>query len=92
MNLRIAAVVIGAFDTVAWLAVAAATFLSQSDPASKGLDMVAGLLVTALFLLTGLPALLLAWRAAKPRLALALALAFPAVFVVLFAGAMIAFA
>jgi hypothetical protein len=71
--------------------VAAVTFFSQSDLATKGLDMVAGMLVTAVFLLTGLPALLLAWRGAKLRLAIALALAFPAVFVLLFVGVVIAF-
>lgn len=89
--MRIATLIIGALDMIAWLAVVAVTFFSQSDPATKGLDIVAGLLVTAVFLLTGFPALLLAWRDAKPRLAIALALAFPAVFVILFAGAMIAF-
>lgn len=92
MKLRVVTVIVGVLDAVIWIAVAAATFLSLSDPATKGLDMMAGILVTALFLLTGLPALLLAWRAAKPRLALGLALAFPATFVILFAGAMIAFA
>lgn len=90
--MRIVTLIVGMLDAAIWLAVAAATFLSQSDPATKGLDMTAGILVTALFLLTGLPALLLAWRAAKPRLALGLALAFPATFIILFAGAMIAFA
>lgn len=92
MNTRIATLIIGAVDTVIWLAVAGGTLLSQSDHATKGLDMSAGMLVTALFLVTGLPALLLAWREAKPRLALALAIAFPATFVVLFIGVVIAFA
>lgn len=90
--MKIATLIIAALDTIAWLAVAAATFLSQSDAATKGLDVTAGALVTALFALTGLPALLLAWRDAKPRLALALALAFPAAFAVLFIGVVIAFA
>lgn len=90
--MRIVTLIIGLLDAAIWLAVAAATFLSLSDPATKGLDVTAGILVTALFVLTGLPALLLAWRAAKPRLALGFALAFPATFVVLFVGAMIAFA
>lgn len=90
--MRIVTLIVGMLDAAVWVAVAAATFLSLSDPATKGLDVTAGILVTALFALTGLPALLLAWRAAKPRLALGLALAFPATFVVLFVGAMIAFA
>jgi hypothetical protein len=54
--------------------------------------MAAGLVVTGLFVLTGLPALLLAWRGMKPRLALALALGFPAAFAILFIGVVIAFA
>jgi hypothetical protein len=90
--MRTATLVIGGLDAVVWLAVALALFLSGSDPATKGLDEMAGLLVTGLFLLTGLPALILGWRRATPRLALALAVAFPAAFAVLFAGAVIAFA
>jgi hypothetical protein len=84
--------IIGTLDTVAWLLVAVGTFLSQSDPATKGLDIFAGIVVTALFLLTGAPALFLAWRAIKLRAALALAIAFPAAFTVLFIGVVIAFA
>jgi hypothetical protein len=90
--MRIATLIIGGLDAVVWLAAALALFLSGSDAATKGLDVVAGLAVTGLFLLTGLPALILSWRGTKPRLALALALAFPAVFASLFAGAVIAFA
>jgi hypothetical protein len=92
VNTRTATLIIGALDTIAWLVLVAVTFFSQSDPATKGLDVAAGLLVTALFLFTGLPGLLLAWGAMKLRLALALALAFPAVFAVLFIGVVIAFA
>ena len=58
-------------------AIALATFLSGSDAATKGLDLVAGLGVTAFFAATGLPALILAWRGQSPRTALALSLAFP---------------
>lgn len=87
-----ATLIIGALDALAWLALVAATLFSQSDAATKGLDVTAGALVSVLFALTGLPALLLAWRGTKPHLALVLALAFPAVFVVLFIGVVIAFA
>lgn len=90
--MRMATVIIGVLDTTVWLAVAVSMFLSTSDPATRGLDTMAGILVTALYLLTGLPALLLAWHGAKPRLALGLAIAFPAAFVMLFVAAMIAFA
>jgi len=90
--MRMATVIIGVLDAVVWLVVAAGMFFSTSDPATRGLDSMAGILVTALFLLTGLPALLLAWRGARPGLALALAVAFPATFVILFVAAMVTFA
>lgn len=89
--MRVATLIIGMLDTVLWLVAALAMFFSGSDPATKGLDTNAGMVVTALFLLTGLPALLLAWHAQKLRLALALAIAFPAAFVLVFIGAAIAF-
>ncbi len=58
MHARMAALIIGGLDVVAWLLACAGTFFSQSDPATKGLDNFAGVIVTALFLLTGAPALL----------------------------------
>ena len=56
----------------------------MSDAATKSLDNAAGFAIVALFLLTAAPALFLAARGLAPRLALALALAFPATFLVLF--------
>jgi hypothetical protein len=91
MDARKGALIIGGLDIVVWSIVAVATFTSQSDPATQGLDTLAGILVSAFFLITAVPAVLLAWRGIWPRLALALALAFPGVFVVLFIGAVIAF-
>ena len=76
---------VGTLDAAVWLLVAIATFLSGSDAATKGLDNVAGLAVTALFAVTGLPALVLAWRGQWPRVALGLSLAFPLAFVAAFA-------
>ena len=92
MTLRVATLIIGALDAAAWLLICAGTFWSQSDPATKGLDNGAGAVVTALFLLTGAPALWLAWRKRAPRLALALSLGFPAAFAGLFIVAVVAFA
>jgi len=77
VSVRTAALIVGAFDAAGWLLIALATFLSGSDAATKGLDLVAGLGVTAFFAATGLPALILAWRGQSPRTALALSLAFP---------------
>jgi hypothetical protein len=92
MNLRTATIIVGLVDAAAWAFVAFATFTSGSDAATKGLDEGAGLIVTALFLLTGAPALVLAlWRRA-PTTALTLALAFPVAFAALFVAAVVAFA
>jgi hypothetical protein len=90
--MRVAALIIGLLDAVLWAVIAVGMFLSLSDPATLGLDTLAGWLVTGLFLITGAPALLLVWRNTKPGLALALAIAFPAAFAILFVGAMVAFA
>ena len=92
MSARRAAFIVGGLDALGWLLVCAATFFSQSDPATKGLDTFAGLAVSVVFMLTGLPALALAWRNRAPRLALVLALGFPSGFVLLFAVAVVAFA
>jgi hypothetical protein len=89
---RTAALIIGSLDAAAWALVAMATFLSGSDAATKGLDNVAGLVVTALFALTGLPALILAWRDQWPRLALWLSLTFPLAFVAAFAVVVVSLA
>jgi hypothetical protein len=92
MTIRIATIIIGLLDAAAWVFVALVTFGSGSDPATKDLDIAAGAVVTAVFLLTAVPALILAGIGRVPRTALALALAFPAVFVLLFVAMMIAFA
>lgn len=73
---RAVTLVVAALGAALWLWLAKVTFLSGSDAATKGLDFVAGLGVTALFLVTVPPALILVWRG-RPSLALWLSLAFP---------------
>jgi hypothetical protein len=92
MKLRTATIIVCVIDVAAWAFVAFATFMSGSDAATKGLDEAAGLLVTALFLVTGAPALALAWLGRAPATALALAVAFPAAIAAAFVVAVIAFA
>jgi hypothetical protein len=92
MTIRVATMIIGLLDAAGWIVVAFMTFLSGSDPATKGLDLGAGAVVTALFLVTGAPALVLTGMDRAPRTALMLALGFPAVFVVLFIAVVIALA
>lgn len=92
MRLRTLTLIIAALDAAAALAVSAAMLWSQSDPATKGLDTLAGYAVALLFLLSGAPALALTWYRRAPRLALTLALAFPAAFAVLLVIAIVAVA
>jgi hypothetical protein len=91
MNIRTATIVVGLLDAVGWAAAAVAYFDSGSDPASIGFDHAAGAIVTGLFAVTGIPAFILVFMARAPRIALALALAFPAVFAGLFITAVIIF-
>jgi hypothetical protein len=77
-------------DTLVWAGMALATFWSGSDPATKGLDMAAGVAVTALFVLTSTPALVLTGVRRASRTALTLALAFPALLALFLAAAIVA--
>ena len=92
MNRRIATIILCLIDTIAWALVAFAAFTSGSDAATRGLDQGAGLIVTALFLVTGAPALALTLLGRAPTAALVLALAFPLAFGAAFVAAVIAFA
>jgi hypothetical protein len=67
MTLRFATIIVSVLDFVASIFIASATFLSGSDQATKGLDNVAGMAVTALILVTGVPALVLARRHVPPK-------------------------
>ena len=91
MTVRSATLLVFGVDAALWVLAAAGLFLSKSDPATKGLDDAAGVLVTALFLVTALPALALALAGRWARIALGLALAFPAGCLLLYAAAIIAF-
>jgi hypothetical protein len=92
MNMRAATIVIGFLDALGCAVVAVGSYNSGSDPATIGFDYAAGAIATGLFIVTGLPALIIAYFRRAPRTALALALAFPAVFVVLFVVTVIVFA
>jgi len=89
MRARWAAFVLALLDTAAWLLIAGAMLLSTSDPATRGLDQFAALVVSALYFVSGAPALLLAWKSRAPRVALALALVFPAAIAALLIAAVV---
>ena len=90
MNRRNVTLAVGAIDAIVWAAIAVAALMARSDPATKGLDEATGWAVTALFLITGMPAIVLAWRRRAPATALVLALAFPAAFAALFIAVLLA--
>ena len=92
MNRRTATIIVCVVDAAAWVVVAFAAFASSSDAATKGLDQGAGLVVTALFLVTGAPAIALTVLGRAPTAALVFALAFPVAFGAAFVAAVIAFA
>ena len=92
MSRKRATIILSLVDAVAWVFVAVAAFASGSDAATKGLDQGAGLIVTALFLVTGAPALALALLGRAPVFALILALAFPVALAAAFVAAVVAFA
>jgi hypothetical protein len=91
MSRQVITVAIALLDAAGCIVVAVAAYNSGSDPATIGFDYAAGVIVSALFLLTGLPALILTYRKRAPRAALTLALAFPAIFAILFLTAVVIF-
>jgi hypothetical protein len=91
MNRRAITLAVALLDAAASAVVAVASYTSGSDPATVGFDYAAGVIVGVLFLLTGLPALILSYCKRAPRTALILALAFPAAFAVLFLATVVIF-
>jgi hypothetical protein len=92
MRLRTVTIAVCVLDGVAWVLVAFVTFLSGSDPATKGLDQAAGIAATALFAVTAAPAVVLTAFRRAPRAALVLALGFPGMVALLIVAAIVAFA
>jgi hypothetical protein len=91
MNKRTITIAIALLDAAGCFVIVVAAYNSGSDPATIGFDYAAGAIASALFLLTGLPALILTYLKLAPRAALILALAFPAIFAVLFLTAVVVF-
>ena len=89
---RVLTLAISGLDAAVTVAFAMATLGHDAEPATHGYDLIAGYAVIALFLVTAVPAAWLGWRERAPRLALALALCFPAVLLLLFFAAVAAFA
>ncbi len=73
-------------DTALWIALVVACFGSAWEPATAGLDNVAGVVVTAVFLVIAVPAFVLAMMRRSPKVALTFAFAFPAIFIILLAA------
>jgi len=91
MSARTAAIIVTALDCAAFAAVAAGLFWSGSDAATRGFDLLGIAVVSIVFAVTVLPALVLLYLNRAPRAALAFALALPAAFVAAFVAVVIAF-
>lgn len=89
---RTLALIVGALDCVAFFGMLLMALLSPGDQATKALGIGLGWVILLLFALTAAPAIALAWFERVPRTALALALAFPLLFMLLYGGLTIAFA
>ena len=76
-TMRITTLILSILDAAAAIALAVYIFKYIADPMFLGLDMVVAWGVTILGLVTALPALVLALRHQRSKLALALAIAFP---------------
>lgn len=83
MKLRRAAIVICIFDAAVACLLAGALIFNASDPATSGMDMLAGLAVLGLLALTVLPAAILLWRRKSEKLAFAFSLGLPVLLVAL---------
>ena len=57
MTMRTVTIIVCVLDAAVWALVAFEMFASGSGPATSGLDEVAGYIMTALFLITHVPAL-----------------------------------
>ena len=84
MKLRIATIILALLDAIACALGVYAAFMPGSDKAAADLDVATGVVIALLYAMTGLPALVLALRGKAPRIALTLALAFPAAFACMF--------
>ena len=86
------ATIVGGLDVVGWLTLSALALISaDTDPATRGFGFSSAWIISALFVLTAVPSLLLSWRGGKGRLALILAGAFPLGFMLIYGGLTIAF-
>ena len=89
--MRTATILICALGALVWLLFSYATLFSGSDPATRGLDVIAGVLMSALFAATIGPSAFLVWKGFAPRAALGLALAYPLILILLVIAAILAF-
>jgi predicted permease len=92
MTVRGVTLIVCALDLVGWLLTLIGYLGFQTDQTTAGMDYVALVFVSALLVLTAVPALVLALIGRSPKTALALALAFPAILAIVFVAAISALA
>jgi hypothetical protein len=77
VNLRRFAIAICIADMAVACLLVGALIFSASDPATSGLDVVAGIAILGLLAVTVLPATILLWRRKSEKLAFAFSLGLP---------------
>ncbi len=82
---RVVPFIVVLLDTAIYLGLVKAFWFSAEEPATRTLDIVAGLVVSFFFCMSAVPALILLLLRVKPRAALVFALAFPAACAIAFA-------
>ena len=87
---RVFALILGALDVASWICLVLYTLFTPASPATQALGIAFGWVITLLYAATGLPGLALASLDRAPRIALALALAFPVGFMLLYGALTIA--
>jgi hypothetical protein len=88
--LRAFALIVGVLDVVSWICLVLYALFLADNAVAQSLGIALGWVITLLYAVTGLPGLALAASGRAPRLALALEIAFPVLFMVLYGALAIA--
>ena len=91
MTVRVVTVIVCILDMIGWLLGAIAYFVSQSDQATAGFDEAAGVIITVTICYHRRARLRARADEQTTEDSLTLALAFPAIFAILFVAVIIAF-
>ena len=90
VRIRIITLIVCALDVIGWVLTLIGYLRTQSGQATAGMDYVALVFITGLFVLTAVPAVVLILLRRSERTALGLSLAFPAILAIIAVAAIMA--